>query len=1145
MPTAFDTLTDYLASVRKDVANGTSTEHTYRPAIKTLIEGLGSGINAINEPKRSECGAPDFAVVRKTQHGPLTLGHLEAKDVGKDLAAIEKDSNRANPTTDNGRQLKRYRDALPNLVLTDYLEFRWYVNGTRRGDPASLAVLDSSGKLKPDNAGQSAVVRLLEDFLAQTARQVSKPKELAERMARLTHLIRDVVVVAFDKDVPSPALRGLRDAFAEVLIPDLSVTDFADMFAQTMSYGLFAARVEHDPSDGSFRRQDAAHEIPRTNPFLRRLFAAITGPELDDEPFAGLVDDLAQLLASTDMAAVLADFGKREARTDPVMHFYETFLTAYDPAIRERRGVYYTPEPVVSYIVRSVDHILRTQFDLSGGLADQTTATYTTQAEQGDSVMRSGPRVLILDPSCGTGTFLYTVLDLIRLEFMKQNNAGKWSGFVREQLLPRLFGFELLMAPYSMAHLKLGMQLAAKDLPEEQRHDWAYDFATGERLWVYLTNTLEETIKRSHMLMGQFISEEANAAVGIKRDRPIMVVLGNPPYSGHSANASTRKEAVKAGSRYRKRIGGKWDWATAKADLVATVPTFIGELLDDYYQVDGESLGERNPKWLQDDYVKFLRFGQWRIGQTGQGVLAFITNHGYLDNPTFRGMRQQLMNAFTDIYILYLHGNSKKKERAPNGGPDENVFDIQQGVAIGIFVKALGKEGPATVHHADLWGTRESKYAWLMEHDLPATAWSELVPRSLFYLLTPQNTDLLAEYQDGWKLPDVFPVNSVGIVTARDDLTIHWTAQEVMDKVKDFARLPEEEARSKYRLGKDARDWKVSLAQADIRAHGPKEDLVAPILYRPFDRRYTYYTGRTRGFICMPRPEVMRHMLAGENVAIVTVRQVAEGVFNHAFVANSIVESRITLSNKGIGFLFPLYLFPSEQEVASGLYPPDERRPNLAPAFIEEAVTRLGLMFVPHSLGDLTRTFGPEDVLHYMYGVLHSPNYRKRYAESLKMDFPRVPLTSDVELFRALAQKGAELLALHLLESPTVRQHVTRYPIRGDNVVETGHPRYLAPGEPEPGTGKPLRHGRVYISKDISKTGKTGQYIEGIPPEVWGFQVGGYQVCDKWLKARRGSALTNSDLEHYESVVVAIKETMRLMTEIDEVTAAHGGWPIK
>ena len=593
--------TQYLAAIRNNLAQGDATEHTHRPALKAFLEAVGQGVTATNEPKRVQCGAPDYIVSRKSQHGPVTLGYIEAKDVGKPLDEIER-----------SEQMKRYRSALPNLILTDYLEFRWYVGGDHR-QSARLARVSKDSKIKPDQDGAKAVSDLLAAFLSQQAEPIHDPKALALRMARLTHFIRDMIVKAFEKQAASATLRDLHQAFEKALIPDLPTPQFADMFAQTLAYGLFAARCNHHGRRGSFKRLGAASEIPKTNPFLRQLFETITGTALDEEPFVGFVDDLAQLLADTEIEAVLADFGKRTKRQDPVVHFYETFLAAYDPKLREARGVYYTPEPVVSYIVRSVDHLLKTRFGCPKGLADTATVEYEREEENGGKLKKvkaSAPRVLILDPACGTGTFLYTVIDHIREEFVRQGNAGMWSGYVRNHLLPRIFGFELLMAPYAVAHFKLGMQLAGHDLHPAQREKWAYDFSGDERLGVFLTNTLEEAERRAQMEFGflRTLTEEANASVRIKRELPILAVIGNPPYSGHSANRSWE---IKEGKRIR---------------------TFIGNLLQDYYTVDGQPLGERNPKWLQDDYVKFLRFAQWRIERTGQGILAFITNHGYLDN---------------------------------------------------------------------------------------------------------------------------------------------------------------------------------------------------------------------------------------------------------------------------------------------------------------------------------------------------------------------------------------------------------------------------------------------------------------------------------------------------------------------------------
>lgn len=673
MPT--DPFSTYLSTLQADHQAGNATEHTYRPALKTLLQNLKPGITATNEPKRVQCGAPDYIVTRPSGSNTFTLGYIEAKDVGARLEEIERDSRRSSPNTREGNQLKRYLLALHNLILTDYLEFRWYTDGTRR-EVARLATIGPGGKLVRDPIESAKAAKLLDNFLQHKPEPISRPQDLALRMARLTHIIRDIIIEAFNQDQASNLLKGWRRAFAQVLITDLDqpfpekTAEFADMFAQTLAYGLFSARVM-DLTPG-FNRQEAQRLIPRTNPFLREFFAEISGIRMDDEPYAPFVDDLATLLEQTDMEAVLSQFGKRTRQEDPVVHFYETFLAAYDPKLRESRGVYYTPEPVVSYIVRSVDHILQGRFGLPNGLADSTKvkvvntdpALKVKGKDEPRKTMESH-RVLVLDPATGTGTFLYAVVDLIRRRFMEGNNAGMWSDYVREHLLPRLFGFELLMAPYAVAHFKLGLQLAGRDLPEDQRANWAYDFASNERLGIYLTNTLEEAHEHTGLpLFTHFLSDESQAANSIKRDMPIMVVMGNPPYSGHSANT------------------GKWI-----NDLLRGKDVESGNPTGNYFEMDGKPLGERNPKWLNDDYVKFIRFAQWRIERSGTGILAFISNNGYLDNPTFRGMHQSLMQTFDEIYILNLHGNSKKKETAPDGSPDHNVFDIQQGVAIALMVK--------------------------------------------------------------------------------------------------------------------------------------------------------------------------------------------------------------------------------------------------------------------------------------------------------------------------------------------------------------------------------------------------------------------------------------------------------------------------
>jgi hypothetical protein len=1106
----------YRRQIENELQAGNATEHTHRPALKNLIESLASGVTATNEPKRVECGAPDFAVTEKRAHGPVTIGHLEAKDVGKDLGEVEKSD-----------QMKRYLPALANLILTDYLEFRWYINGELR-QSARLARVGKGGKLAPEKDGAAAVTDLLSGFLSRKAEPINDPRTLALRMARLAHFIRDMIVTAFDANAASATLRDLHAAFEKALIPDLPIPQFADMFAQTLAYGLFAARCNHHGPPGSFKRLGAASEIPKTNPFLRQLFETITGTALDEEPFVGFVDDLAQLLADTDMEAVLSEFGKQTARRDPVFHFYETFLAAYDPKLREARGVYYTPEPVVSYLVRSVEYLLKTRFGCANGLADTATVEYEREEENGGKPKRvkaTSPRVLILDPACGTGTFLYTVIDHIRAEFIRQENAGMWSGYVRNHLLPRIFGFELLMAPYAVAHFKLAMQLAGHDLTPAQREKWAYDFSGDERLGVYLTNTLEEAERKAETLFGplRVISQEANAALKIKSELPILAVIGNPPYSGHSANRS-------------------WEMKEGKRVL-----TFIGHLIQDYYSVDGQPLGEKNPKWLQDDYVKFIRWGQWRIERTGAGILAFITNHGYLDNPTFRGMRRSLMNAFTEIHVLDLHGNSKKKERAPDGSQDENVFDIQQGVALGIFLKEPGKAGPAKVFHADLWRVREEKYQRLFETDALTTKWAELNPQPSLYLFIPQQEGLRAEYEREWKITDAMPVNVLGFQTHRDDFAIGFESESLRNRIADLRTRSksDEDLRELYGL-RDNRDWKLCVARKQVEDDKHWERSLLPCLYRPLDWRHCYFSTVAMDY---PRRELLDHVAGRKNVCLLVPRQLGVVGWRHVAASRDVAESCVvSTKTKEQNYNFPLYVYYKQNTESNGQkrLPGHEsagetREPNLNPEFIGDLERRLELSFVSDGKGDLKKTFGPEDVFDYIYAVLHSPTYRTRYAEFLKSDFPRVPLTSDRELFRSLCGLGAELVAFHLLESPKLDKPIAGYPVIGPNIVEKGFPKYLGPGEFEPGKSKPLPAGRVYISKPGAQSEAKGQYFEGVPPEVWNFHIGGYQVCEKWLKDRRGRTLTYEDLEHYRRVVTALGETIRLMAEID---SAIPNWPL-
>jgi len=817
-----------------------SQELSLRPALNVLLNGLrdvfgSEDLTIVTEPLRKSFGTPDYKL--KTSRGYL-IGYVEAKGLGADLEEIEKTE-----------QIERYRDSGKRFVLTNHFQFVLfdYSSDSRTILPrVSVTLLSESDFHKgrtPKPANVEALYRLFDRFLKEARPDISTPKELAERLAAAARHIRDLLLVAYEAEGNSGHLHNLKAAFEKTLIPDLTPEQFADMYAQTLTYGLFAAAVNHCGPE-PLTLDSAWRDIPKTNPFLRTLFESVTGSALEDKPYRWVIEDLVHLLNAVNLDAILEAFGRRAAQQDPIVHFYEDFLAEYDPELREQRGVYYTPEPVVSYIVHSVDHLLKEKFGCPEGLADYSKITYTVKRNDKEHKEESH-KVLILDPACGTGTFLYFVIDLIRRRFMERGEAGMWQDYVREHLLPRIFGFELLMAPYAVAHLKLGMQLAGLDLPEAQRKDWAYTFDAEERLGIYLTNTLEEPRPREFPLLDtllRIISEEAKAAARVKQDLPILVVLGNPPYSGISANK------------------GAWIDGLLKGQL----PDGTG--VPSYYDVDGKPLGERK-LWLQDDYVKFIRWAQWRIEQTGAGILAFISNHGYLDNPTFRGMREKLLKTFSEIYLLNLHGNVKKREKVPEevqkelgiGEQDENVFDIQQGVAIGIFIKEVGKSSPASVYYHDLWGLRELKYQWLLTRDISNIEWQLLNPSSPFYFFVPRLEIERTEYETLFPITSIFQAWSTGVQTSRDAFAIAESKEALEARIQEFiaTTISDEYLKEAYNL-KDMPFWKLHEARQEFRLIKNPYEYIKTISYRPFDNRNIIYH---KILIHRLKLRIMRHML--------------------------------------------------------------------------------------------------------------------------------------------------------------------------------------------------------------------------------------------------------------------------------------------
>lgn len=1030
MPTPFET---YITSIEKDLKGGKATEHTYRSAIEHLMESLARGIAASNDPKHIECGAPDFIV----EKGKVPLGYVETKDVGVDLNKIEKSD-----------QMKRYLKALNNLILTDYLEFRWYVNGEKKL-AIRLADVGAKGKLTLHPQAEENITNLFRDFYATETPTVSTPKDLASRLAGVTHFIRDRITDALqggDESIQK-ALQARYNAFRELLLPALKPEEFADLYAQAMTYGLFAAKLS--APEGDKFTLSTAYQYLFGNKFLRRLFSDVSEELEEIDIIRPYLLDIVSLLNRADFVSILADFGKRTRTEDPVVHFYETFLAAYDPKLRESRGVYYTPEPVVQFIVRSVDELLKTRFGKAWGLADSS--------------------VKVLDPATGTGTFLYYVIQQIHEEVVtKRKQAGQWASKSKE-LLSRIFGFELLIAPYVVSHLKLGLLLQTLGAPLAGKDD---------RLHVFLTNTLEEGLTRAEQLqgLGHYIAEEASDAAHVKKQKDIMVVLGNPPYSNFGGLNK-----------------GKW----------------IIDLLDDYKI----GLNERKIN-LDDDFIKFIRFGQWRIDQTGQGVLAFITNNTFIDGITHRRMRESLLNSFTDIFVLDLHGSSKKQEKSPDGSKDENVFDIQQGVSINIFVKQKDSPSQPTIHHAELWGTREKKYQELSSKNVNSIIWKDLQPIEGNFFFTPSSGTNNTEYEKYQSIVEVFSNSISGVQTKKDDLFVDFSKKQIETKIRSFlsAVATSNSQEIKSVLGSESH-WIVDKAKS-VKFDSQK---IRTYLLSPFDFRYVYYDPELLG---RARFQVMKHMLE-DNLGFVFMRQSSnQGQYDHFLSVQALITDRVFFSAHGAPYLAPLYIYTTPEETAGTLFAQTKttRKANLAPEFIKAMEEKLGLSFVEDGQGDLKKTFGPEDVFYYSYAVFHNPTYRTRYAEFLKIDFPRLPLTSDKKLFAKLVEKGKELVELHLLKSPKVEDFVTAFPVSGDNKVEK----------------VTYAKDRVYINAN--------QYFDGVPESVWEFQVGGYQVCEKWLKDRKERVLSGEDINHYQRVIVSLKETIRLMKEIDKAVVK---WPIE
>ncbi|RIA55403.1 type ISP restriction/modification enzyme [Dichotomicrobium thermohalophilum] len=1019
---------DYLSAIR-ETPLGQHTEYTGRSPLEALLRNFAAqgGYAVQHEPKREAGkGAPDFKLTK----GGLILGYVETKPIGENLDKVLK-----------SKQIEKYRELSSNLLLTDYLQFIW-INGdsvqrARLCHATDLEKLD----FRLTEADAAGVAKLLNGFFSTAPKKIGAAEDLALALATRSQLLRDFIgeeMVRQEREDAAGKLYGLFEVFRDQVFQELTAKEFADAFAQMLAYGLFLARLNSGKTNVTLH--NAREHVPGSFRLIRELvdfLPVLTNPNYGD--IRWVVEEILSIVNGTDIAAIHEDLSFRQRKVrrgvrarsedearlferDPFVYFYEDYLSRYDPTLRESRGVYYTPPPVVNFIVRAIDDILKDKdtFNIKAGLADHNSVT-------------------VLDFACGTGTFLVEVFERI-FSNIGGPDSGKAALVVREHMLRNIYGFEYLIAPYTIAHLKLSQYL------KDKKHELSDD----ERLLIYLTNTLEPIDPQKNLLLPE-LTKEVEAAQRVK-DKPILVITGNPPYSGHSRNM------------------GPHAWAS------------VQEYKKGFPDLDKPGQG----KWLQDDYVKFIRFAQMKMDAVEEGIVGVITNHSYLDNPTFKGMRKSLMQTFDQIYILDLHGNAKKQERAPDGGDDQNVFDIQQGVAIAFFVKK--PEVEKGVWHADLWGKRLSKYEACASGEFSRMDWQAVTPSAPLYLFHPWDEDIGRKYEKFWSVPAIFaPLGdpAPGIVTTHDQFAISFTREEAIEKVERLlATKTEAEARQLFRLCSQSQ-WSYEKAKKKL-ADGSWRTKVVPILYRPFDVRWTIWDSHVA---VHRRERVMSHML-GPNFGLIFVRQIshaAQDISTYALVADSPVDNRTFLSSKGTAFLAPLYMNTD--------YKIYENISHDFRAFIDKR-------YEHH--------YTPEEIQGFIYAILHAATYREEYAEFLRMDFPRIPFPEDKADFEALSELGWDLIQKHLLRD-IPDTGLGKYQGKGENHVE--RPRYAEAEQ------------AIYINET--------QKFEPVPPEVWNFHIGGYQVMEKYLKDRKGRTLTLDEITNVENIANVLAFTIEQMEKID------------
>jgi hypothetical protein len=1068
---------NYLRLLRQD--RDDKTELSDRGALETLLNAAAqkadSGIHVIHEAKKIRGSGPDFKVMKAA----MILGYVEDKTVGENLDQARK-----------SEQFRRYQALSNNILLTDYLEFIWDKDGKVNGRERIAFRDDLEGRpKKPREDRVKAVSDLLRGFFSTAPEGIGRAQQLALALATRSHFLRDFLDSELRRQEKEPTERrpyGLYEIFRNQVFHELALGEFADAFAQMLAYGLFLAKLNSNGEEITLA--NARQFVPGSFRLIRELVEflyVLTAPEYSE--IRWVVDELLSIVNGLKLREIHEDLSFRHRKAisrkvraqdeeehrpferDPFIYFYEDFLAKYDGKMKKARGVYYTPPPIVNFIVRAVDDILKESFGIPDGLADHK-------------------RVTVLDFACGTGTFLLEVFQRI-FDNIGGPDTGRADPTVREHLLENVFGFEYLIAPYTIAHLKLSQYL------KDKRHP----LNGNERLQVFLTNTLEPIVTESdqrELWPVPALASEIKEAQTVK-EKPILVVTGNPPYAGHSKNPSER--VVVETVRERRTKKGVIRLKQPRV-VRRKIKTAIGALIEDYKVVDGRPLGEQNPKWLQDDYVKFIRFAQMKMDAVEEGVVGIITNHSYLDNPTFRGMRQSLVGTFDQIWILDLHGSTKPKELAPAGAQNENVFDIQKGVAIALLVKMPGAS--KSIRFSEIWGNRLQKYKAAADAQMRSIAWKEVCYFEPYYMFRPLDWTGWDSYKSGWSIADslnpagqkaqIFGLNVLGFQSHRDHFAIAFQRSEIEGRARDMSgtALSDRDLAEKYGL-KDNGDWKISDARKDLRGNKHWQSRIVRCAYRPYDSPYCFFGPE---FMDRPRRELLDHVSGRDNIALVASRQIGTAHWRHAFIANEPAnDCLISDESREANQVFPLWRFDDQ----------GTRRENLSPGFR----TFIDSRYEHH--------YTPEEILGFIYAILHAPAYRTRYAEFLRIDFPRVPFPESTDDFETLSGLGWALVQAHLLrELP--RRGLADFHVKGDQTVET------------------VLYSPEQRALAINKT----QFFRPVPQAVWDFHIGGYQVLDKYLKSRKGRVLSLDEIHHVAAVADSLAFTIAQIARIDEAYLA-------